>query len=168
MTPFSWRPMNFPFRKNSPPCRIPSNSRKIFLPALTAGSRNLFRYHATPVGKSWMLTLKAESSFQACGSVTFFQTESSKAGASAPFGSPTKSFQPRLKLYFVRALRGGSIGLVVPAKGEKQKSASINPIRITIRVDKRFTQPLNPAFLNYNRRICVFQSGLGVRRFTLG
>src|SRR6266496_3296327 len=100
MTPFSWRPMNSPFRKNSPPCRIPSNSRKTFLSAMPAGSRNLFRYHATPVGRSWMLTLKAESSFQACGSVTFFQSESLKAGASAPFGSPTRSFQSQLKLYF--------------------------------------------------------------------
>src|SRR5439155_16407330 len=132
--------MNFPFRKNSPPCRIPSNSRKTFLSALPAGNRKLLRYHANPVGKSWILTLKAESSFQACGNVTFFQAESSKAGVSAPFGSPTKSFQPELKLYFVRALSGGSNGLVAPASGEKQKSARNNPIRITLHfsVDKRF------------------------------
>src|SRR5438270_13645172 len=51
--------MNFPFRKNSPACRIPSNSRKTFWLVLPAGSRNFFRYHATPVGRSWMLTLKA-------------------------------------------------------------------------------------------------------------
>src|SRR5437867_9417767 len=110
--------MNFPFRKNSPPCRIPSNSRKTFLSALPDGSRNLLRYHATPVGKSWILTLKAASSFQACGNVTFFQPESSKAGASAPFGSPTKSFQSELKLYFVRALGGGSKDLVAPVKAD--------------------------------------------------
>src|SRR6266567_3076947 len=135
--------MNFPFKKNSPPCRIPSNSRKTFLSVVPAGNRNLLRYHATPVGKSWMLTLKAESSFQACGKVTFFQPESSKAGASTPFGSPIKSFQPELKLYFVRALRGGSKRLVSPVKpdGETQKSAQTNPIRISVRfsVDKRFT-----------------------------
>src|SRR5205807_2903374 len=123
--------MNFPFRKNSPPCRIPSNSRKTFLSAMPAGTRNLLRYHATPVGKSWMLTLKAESSFQACGSVTFFQPESSKAGASAPFGSPTKSFQPELKLYFVRALSEGSNDVVAPerAVGEMQKTARTKPIK---------------------------------------
>src|SRR5438874_11423252 len=118
MTPFSWRPMNFPITKNSPPCRIPSNSRNTFLSALPVGSRKLFRYHATPVGKSWMLTLKAESSFQACGKVTFFQPESSKAGASTPFGSPIKSFQPELKLYFVRAVGGGSKGLVALVKAD--------------------------------------------------
>src|SRR6266536_3827848 len=138
--------MNFPFRKNSPPCRTPSNSRKTFLSELPAGSRNLLRYQATPVGKSWMLTLKAESSFQACGNVTFFPPESSKAGASAPFGSPTKSLQPELKLYFVRALSGGSNALVGPVKadGEMQKIARSKPIRITKRfsVDKRFTQSL--------------------------
>src|SRR5438309_10908841 len=115
--------MNFPFKKNSPPCRIPSNSRKTFLSVVPAGSRNPLRYHATPVGKSWMLTLKAASSFQACGKVTFLQAESSKPGASAPFGSPTKSFQPELKLYFVRALNGRSKGLVAPVNPEKQKSA---------------------------------------------
>src|SRR5437763_6869178 len=138
--------MNFPFRKNSPPCRIPSNSRKTFLSALPAGNRKLLRYHATPVGKSWILTLKAESSFQACGNMTFFQPESSKAGASVPFGSPTKSFQPELKLYFVRALSEASIGLVAPVKadGEMQESARTKPIRITNRfsVNKRFTQSL--------------------------
>src|SRR6266545_3444439 len=135
--------MNFPFRKNSPPCRIPSNSRKTFLSVLPAGSRNLLRYQATPVGKSWILTLKAESSFQACGNVTFFQPESSQAGASAPFGSPTKSFQSELKLYFVRALSGGSNALLAPVKAnrEMQKSARTKPIRITHRfsVDNRFT-----------------------------
>src|SRR6266436_2822179 len=134
--------MNFPFRKNSPPCRIPSNSRNTFLSALPAGSRNLLRYHATPVGRSWILTLKAESSFQACGNVTFFQPESSKAGASAPFGSPTKSLQPELKLYFVRALSGGSNGLAAPVKADRemQKSVRANQIRFTIRfsIDKRF------------------------------
>src|SRR5438445_12900204 len=135
MTPFSWRPMNFPLSQNSPPCRIPSNSRKTFLSVVPAGNRNLLRYHATPVGKSWMLTLKAESSFQACGKVTFFQPESSKAGASTPFGSPIKSFQPELKLYFVRALSEASIGLVAPVKadGEMQESARTKPIRITNR-----------------------------------
>src|SRR5213080_4155077 len=125
--------MNFPFRKNSPPCRIPSNSRKTFLSAPPAGNRNLLRYHATPVGKSWMLTLKAESSFQVCGNVTFFQPESSKAGASAPFGSPIKSFQPELKLYFVRALSGGSNGLVARTKDDKRNSPRTNPIAITNR-----------------------------------
>src|SRR5437667_39719 len=135
--------MNFPFKKNSPPCRIPSNSRKTFLSVVPAGSRNFLRYHATPVGKSWMLTLKAESSFQACGNVTFFQPESSKAGASVPFGSPTKSLQPELKLYLVRTLSGGSNGLVAPVKaaGEMQKSTRANQIRFTISfsVNKRFT-----------------------------
>src|SRR5437899_10415263 len=133
--------MNLPFRKNSPPWRIPSNSRKTFLLVLSVGSRNLFRYHARPVGRSWMLTLKAESSFQACGNVTFFQAESSKAGASAPLGSPTKSFQPELKLYFVRALGGGSNAPLTPAKLVKQNSPRTNPITITNRfsVDKRFT-----------------------------
>src|SRR5256714_15476839 len=135
--------MNFPFKKNSPPCRIPSNSRKTFLSAVPAGNRNLLRYHATPVGKSWMLTLKAESSFQACGKVTFFQPESSKAGASTPFGSPIKSFQPELKLYFVRALSEGSNDVVAPerADGEMQKTARTKPIKITtgFSVDKRFT-----------------------------
>src|SRR5947199_7061870 len=133
--------MNFPFRKNSPPCRIPSNSRKTFLSAPPAGNRKLLRYHATPVGKSWILTLKAESSFQACGNMTFFQAESSKAGASAPLGSPTKSFQPELKLYFVRALGGGSNAPLTPAKLVKQNSPRTNPITITNRfsVDKRFT-----------------------------
>src|SRR5436309_1845358 len=145
MTPFSWRPMNFPLSQNSPPCRIPSNSRKTFLPALPAGNRNFLRYHATPVGKSWILTLKAESSFQACGKVTFFQPESSKAGVSAPFGSPTKSFQPELKLYFVRALSEGSNDVAPErADGEVQKTARTKPIKLTngFSVDKRLTTRL--------------------------
>ncbi len=50
----------------------------------------------------------ASSSFQARGSVTFFQAASSNPGASAPAGSPTKSFQPELKLYSARRLAGGS------------------------------------------------------------
>src|SRR6266498_4941612 len=88
-----------------------------------------------------MLTLKAESSFQACGNVTFFQPESSKASASAPFGSPTRSFQPELKVYLVRALGGGSSGPVAPAKEENQHSARTNSIKITLRFSlaKRFT-----------------------------
>src|ERR1044071_839305 len=88
---------------------MPSNSRKTFMPALPGGGVKRLRYHATPVERSLMSFLKASSSFQARGSVTSFQPESSKPGASAPAGSPTKSFQPELKLYFARPLAGGSL-----------------------------------------------------------
>jgi hypothetical protein len=55
-------------------------------------------------------------------------------------------------------LRGASISLVAPAKGEKQKSARTNPIRIIIRfaIVKRFTQPLSLAFLNYGNVSAYF------------
>src|ERR1044072_5610072 len=87
---------------------MPSNSRKTFMPTLPVGSLKRLRYHATPVERSLMSTRKASSSFQARGVVTSFHAESSKSGASALFGSPTKSFQPELKLYFARRPAGGS------------------------------------------------------------
>ena len=71
-------------------------------PRLPAGSVKCLRYQAMPVDRSSMSLRKASSSFQACGRVTGFQCESSKSGFSAPGGSPTKSFQPGLKLYFAR------------------------------------------------------------------
>jgi hypothetical protein len=61
------------------------------------GSTKDLRYQAMPVGRSSMETLKAESSFQACGSVTDFQAESLKAGASAPGSSPVWRRQPGSK-----------------------------------------------------------------------
>src|SRR5215208_7986570 len=86
---------------------MPSNSRKTFRPALSAGSLKRLRYQAMPVERSLMSFLKASSSFHARGSVTPFQAESSKPGVSAPAGSPTRSFQPGLKLYFARRHSGG-------------------------------------------------------------
>src|SRR3954469_10106990 len=99
---------------------MPSNSRKTLSPAEPAGSLKCLRYHATPVERSLMSLRKASSSFQARGSVTSFQAESSKPGDSAPFGSPTKSFQPELKLYFARRLAGGAYA---KATAETQSSA---------------------------------------------
>src|SRR5215213_4060168 len=87
---------------------MPSNSRKTFMPAAPRGSLKCLRYHATPVERSLMSFLKASSSFHARGSVTSFHAESSKPGASAPLGSPTKSFQPKLKLYLTLGLRGAA------------------------------------------------------------
>src|SRR5215203_3933090 len=87
---------------------MPSNSRKTFAPEDPAGSRKRLRYHATPVERSLMSFLKASSSFHARGSVTSFHAESSNPGASAPAGSPTKSLQPELKLYFALGLRGAA------------------------------------------------------------
>src|SRR5215203_2945263 len=88
---------------------MPSNSRKTFAPEDPAGSLKRLRYHATPVERSLMSFLKASSSFHARGSVTSFHEESSKSGRSAPAGSPTKSLQPELKLYFARRPAGGSV-----------------------------------------------------------
>src|SRR5215211_3880312 len=87
---------------------MPSNSRKTFKPALPEGSLKRLRYHATPVERSLMSLRKASSSFHARGVVTSLHAESSKPGASAPAGSPTKSFQPELKLYLTLRLRGAA------------------------------------------------------------
>src|SRR5262245_38724125 len=87
---------------------MPSNSKKIFRSSLPAGSVKCLRYQATPVDKSLMSLRNASSSFQACGVVTCRHCESSKFGASAPAGSPTKSFQPGLKLYLILELGGAA------------------------------------------------------------
>src|SRR5438067_13410092 len=87
---------------------MPSNSRKILRPSLSAGSLKCLRYQAMPVERSLMSFLNASSSFQAYGVVTCFQTESSKPAVSAPLGSPTKTFQSELKLNFTRWLASGT------------------------------------------------------------
>src|SRR5438270_10659695 len=83
---------------------MPSNSRKTFLPMLSAGILKCFLYQAMPVERSLMSLRKASSSFQACGVVIFFQPLSSKPGFSAPAGSPTNRRQSELKLYLARGL----------------------------------------------------------------
>src|SRR3989440_6252154 len=88
---------------------MPSNSRKILRPSVSAGSLKCLRYQAMPVERSLMSFLNASSSFQAYGVVTFFQPESSKPTVSAPLGSPTKTLQCELKLYFARALATGTL-----------------------------------------------------------
>src|SRR5215207_132015 len=98
---------------------MPSNSRKTLSPALPAGSLKRLRYQTTPVERSLMSLRKASSSFHARGSVTSFQAESSNPSASAPFGSPTKSFQPGLKLY---RLRGAAWATAAHSNATQQRT----------------------------------------------
>src|SRR2546421_8314640 len=98
---------------------MPSNSRKILRPSVSAGSLKCLRYQAMPVERSLMSFLNASSSFQAYGVVTFFQPESSKPTVSAPLGSPTKTLQCELKLYFARALANGTFATAAAAKDKQ-------------------------------------------------
>src|SRR5215213_8606209 len=123
---------------------MPSNSRKTFMPALPAGSRKRLRYQATPVERSLMSLRKASSSFHARGSVTSFHAESSKPGASAPAGSPTKSFQPELKLYFARRPAGGSY-----AKTTDEAHSSA----MQLRMKRRFIALINSPYYLCNPRM---------------
>src|SRR4051812_37319753 len=73
-----------------------------------------------------MATLKAESSFHACGKVTAFHAESSNDGPCASIGSPTKSFQPGLKLYVARR-EVGSAERASETKTKKPRRNTKNP-----------------------------------------
>src|SRR5215211_3961381 len=101
---------------------MPSNSRKTLSPALPAGSRKRLRYQATPVERSLMSLRKASSSFHARGSVASFHAELSNPGASAPAGSPTKSFQPGLKLYLALGFRGAAWTNAAHSNATQQKT----------------------------------------------
>src|SRR5437868_1544195 len=97
------------------------------------------RYQAIPVDNSAISFLKASSSFQAYGTVTAFQLSSLKAVSKACSLSPTKTFQPGLKLYFTRC-----------ALEEKQYMPQMKMIRILLITGSKFifwqdTSPVYPA-----------------------